>query len=329
MTAVRAVVGAGDDPFRSSVLVREEHGRVLEEATARSLVGGRRVVRVLDATDRLRHNGQAGRDHRAEPARRGRPWPDRPFKLRLLAEKASALGVDRLLSSSGRRADRGHQAGDRSCRLQRDARRFAIPDGRTQQDLATRQAELEKLLIFAAGSDEIDREMASRCCATSAEPSFGVLFGAVMRGDLAAVELQLEQVVADGATGPGLIAAFNGHAQRVLKVRLAVESGQSAEDACKTLYPPVFFNQTAGFLREVKALPASDLMALLSDVRGADLACKRGGSRDAAIAGQFLVVAARRALRRARSSRTALAGRSRGRVDQASDSGGGPARRFR
>ncbi len=306
MTAVRAVVGAGDDPFRSSVLVREEHGRVLEEATARSLVGGRRVVRVLDATDSLA----------AQLAKLGETTEQSLLiveghgltgrsKLRLLAEKHALWASIACYPQTGAAltADikRVIEAAGHS--VTPDALQYLTAE--LSQDLATRQAELEKLLIFAAGSDEIDREMASRCCATSAEPSFGALFGAVMRGDLAAVELQLEQVVADGATGPGLIAAFNGHAQRVLKVRLAVESGQSAEDACKTLYPPVFFNQTAGFLREVRLWPASDLMALLSDVRGADLACKRGGSRDAAIAGQFLVVAARRALRRARSSRTA------------------------
>ncbi|MEJ1979160.1 MAG: hypothetical protein WDN49_26550 [Acetobacteraceae bacterium] len=86
----------------------------------------------------------------------------------------------------------------------------------------------------------------------------------------------------------------------MLKVRLAMDAGRSAEEACKTLYPPVFFSQTASFLREVQLWPASDLVSLMADVRGADMACKRAGSRDGAIAAQFLVVTARRALRRAR-----------------------------
>ena len=300
--AVRAVVGPGDDPFRSSVLVREEHGRVLEEVAARSLVGGRRAVRVLDAADGLA--AQLARlGETAEQSLlvlEGHGLTGRS-KLRTMAEKHTLWAAIACYPQAGAaltgEIKRVIEAAGYS--VTPDALQYLTAE--LGQDLATRQAELEKLLLFASGSSEVDRDMASRCCAGSAEPSFAALFGAVMRGDLAAVDKQLGEVVADGASGPGLIAAFSGHAHRVLKVRLAVDSGQSAEDACKTLYPPVFFNQSAAFLREVRLWSSSDLMSLMSDVRVADLACKRAGSRDAAIAGQFLVATARRALRRVRN----------------------------
>ena len=51
--ATRGVIGAKADPFRSSVLTREEHGRIRDEVTSLSLGGGRRVIRVQDATDGL------------------------------------------------------------------------------------------------------------------------------------------------------------------------------------------------------------------------------------------------------------------------------------
>ena len=50
-----AVVGQRDDPFRIAWLAREEHSRLLEEATAIAMLGGRRVVRVRDAVDGLAH----------------------------------------------------------------------------------------------------------------------------------------------------------------------------------------------------------------------------------------------------------------------------------
>ncbi len=302
MTAVRAVVGAGDDPFRSSVLAREEHGRILEEAAARSLVGGRRAVRVLDAADAL-----------AAPLSRLEDTAEQSLvvleaqslasrsKLRALGEKHPLWAVIACYPQTGSAltADIRRVIEDAGHKVTPDALQYLTIE--LNQDLATRQAELEKLLLFASGTSEIDREMAIRCCNVSTEPSFTTVFGAAMRGDLAAVDKLLREVAADGATGPGLIAGFNAYAQRILKVRLAMDAGRSGEDACKTLYPPVFFSQTAAFLREVRLWPSADLLALLGDVRVADLACKRAGARDVAIAGQFLVVAARRAARRAGS----------------------------
>lgn len=51
--ATRKIAGSTDDPFRVSVLDKETHDRLEEEATALSLMGGRRVVRVRDASDSL------------------------------------------------------------------------------------------------------------------------------------------------------------------------------------------------------------------------------------------------------------------------------------
>ena len=48
---VRAVAGSLDDPFLVTELAREEIRRLPDEAAGLSLIGGRRVVRVRDATD--------------------------------------------------------------------------------------------------------------------------------------------------------------------------------------------------------------------------------------------------------------------------------------
>ena len=49
----QAIVGQRDDPFRVAWLSREDHPRLAEEATAIAMVGGRRVIRVRDASDAL------------------------------------------------------------------------------------------------------------------------------------------------------------------------------------------------------------------------------------------------------------------------------------
>ena len=50
-TLVRAVAGSLDDPFLVAELSRDEMGTLPDEAASLPLTGGRRVVRVRDATD--------------------------------------------------------------------------------------------------------------------------------------------------------------------------------------------------------------------------------------------------------------------------------------
>lgn len=48
---IRLVAGSLDDPFRVADLAREDIARLPDEAASLSLIGGRRAVRVRDATD--------------------------------------------------------------------------------------------------------------------------------------------------------------------------------------------------------------------------------------------------------------------------------------
>ncbi len=135
------------------------------------------------------------------------------------------------------------------------------------------------------------------CCARAADATLDALLGAVMKGEPSRVGRLLQQLVDDGTTGPGLIIALTGRAQRLLKVRLEMEAGRSAEDAVRSLLPPVFFRQVAGFVREAQVWRGADLVQVLADGRAADMACKRAGSRDTTIASQLLLLVARRAAR--------------------------------
>ena len=51
--ATKAVIGPTPDPFRQTVLTKDEHKQLREAVMSLSLGGGRRVVRVQDASDTL------------------------------------------------------------------------------------------------------------------------------------------------------------------------------------------------------------------------------------------------------------------------------------
>jgi DNA polymerase-3 subunit delta len=301
--AARAVVGSLDDPFRSSVLMREEHGRLLEEARSLSLVGGRRVVRVLDAGDALTVAAS-----RLEPAAdgaliilEGGELATRS-KLRQMAEKHTSWACIACYAEAGTSL-----AGDirrtieaAGLSVSGDALEFLCRE--LGSDTTTRRSELEKLVVFAMGSEQIDLDTAMACCARATDASMDFLLGFVMKGEPSRAGTLLQELVDDGATGPGLIVALSGRVQRLLKVRLEMGAGRSAEEAVRSLLPPVFFRQVGSFVREAQLWREADLVQLLADSRSADMACKRGGSRDATIASQLLLSAARRAARFSRAS---------------------------
>ncbi len=303
LAVARAVVGSVDDPFLSCVLLKEEHSRLFEEARSLSMVGGRRVVRVVDAGDPLA--AVAGRlDSAADGALvvlEAGALTARS-KLRQMAEKAASWASIACYPETGAALTTEIRRAAEAAGLSLTDDALSFLSRELGSDTGTRRSELEKLFLFASGEAQIDLDMATLCCARVTEASVDALLSAVMGGDLPRVGQLLQQVVDEGATGPGLIVMLSGRVQRLLKVRLEMAAGREAEEAVRSLLPPVFFRDVGRFVREAQNWPEDALRGLLADARSADLACKRAGSRDATIASQLFLAASRRALRLSRGS---------------------------
>ena len=291
--ATVAIVGAASDPFRLSMLAKEEHGRLAQEVTSMSLGGGRRVVRVMDATDGLTAAlGKLG-DHRADalivmegvgltPRSKLRAWAEARADWAAIPcylERPAAISAEikRTLADAGLRADP-----DAVAYL---AVELAGESGR-------RRAEMEKLVLYAAGAGVVTIQDAQACCTAELDASLGAAVSACLAGNLGRCDALLQELQWEGATGQGLLAMLSMQVHRLLRVRAAMADGRSAEDAARSLTPPVFGQHMPGFLAEVDRWPVASLMALGRAVHDADVACKRAGSADLAIAGRLLHAAA-------------------------------------
>jgi DNA polymerase-3 subunit delta len=299
LAAVRGVVGTEASPFRSTTLTREEHGRLRDEVGGLALGGGRRVIHVQDASDGL----VAGLEKlhvRPEDTLLVLEAGELPArsKLRAYAERQASWGaIACYMSNSGRVASEIQTAlAEASLSATPDALAFLA------QELAgesiTRRAELEKLTVFAAGSGTVDLEMAQLCCASSLETSLGSAVAAALSGRVAQCDALLDELQREGATGPGLLAVLSGQVQRLLKVRLLIDTGKTPEEACRSLAPPLYPRQAAAFLQDVERWRTTSLEALGRAIREADVACKRAASPDFAIAARLLSAAAARHARR-------------------------------
>ncbi len=287
--ATLAVVGAAADPFRSCVLTREEHARLRDEAASLSLGGGRRVIRVQDATDGLAASLASLAGHRADALvlLEGAALTARS-KLRALAEKHPQWAVIACYPDTG-----AALAGEIKRVL--GAAGLAVEPAAltylTQElggDSDRRRGELEKLSLYAAQEGCVTLEIAQACCAASLDATLGAAMSSALAGSAPQCDALLAELGRDGASGPGVLAVLANQVQRVLKVRLLMEGGRTAEEACRGLQPPIFPRQVPAFLQEVQRWNVPRLEALGRAIRDADIACKRAASPDFAIASRLV-----------------------------------------
>ena len=302
---VRAVAGSLDDPFLVTDLPREEIRRLTDEAAGLSLIGGRRVVRVRDATDAATEPVQALLKTRAGAlVVLEAPTIAARSKLRTALEAAPdcvAIGCypeeGRALEETIRETLRVNGTG-----IEPDALTWL-----TQQlgaDRASTRAELEKLALYVGPGNRVDLDAAMTCVGDLAGLSLDDALFAATTGDVATADRALEAAVAEGAAPVQVLRAALGHLQKLHRARLAMdEQGIGAGDAVKGIRPPVFYQKVGAFTRSLGLWPAATLTAAMAALAEAERGCKRTGWPDHALCRNAVLTLARRSAAASRSAR--------------------------
>lgn len=304
-TLVRAVAGSLDDPFLVTDLPREEIKHLTNEAAGLSLMGGRRVVRVRDATDAATEPVLALLKTKAGAlvVLEG-PSMASKSKLRTALEAApdcAAIGCypeeGRALEETIRETLRTNGAG-----IEPDALTWL-----TQQlgaDRASTRAELEKLALYVGPGNRVDLDAAMTCVGDLAGLSMDDALYAATTGDVATADRALEAAIAEGAAPVQVLRSALGHLQKLHRARLAMEEGgMTAGDAVKGVRPPVFYQKVGAFTRSLSLWPAATLTAAMAALAEAERGCKRTGWPDDALCRNAVLTLARRAAAASRAAR--------------------------
>ena len=296
----RLVAGSLSDTFRVAELERESWGRLSDEMSAISMVGGRRVIRVRDATDAilealkaaLRTAGDGLIVLEAPELGRGklRPFMEAGRETASLAcypEEGRALQetIRTILQEGGVSAD-----GEAVAWL-------AASLGGDRHTLA---AELEKLSLLASAGGRIDIDLARNCVGATAGATADQALLAAMAGDVEQADAQVECALADGLAGVALIRMTIAHLLKLHQARLRMEAGKSASDALAAQRPPVFFKVMGMMLNGLSLWGTDALVRAIEDARQVEIACKQTGARQELLARRFVSALARQARLRAR-----------------------------
>jgi DNA polymerase-3 subunit delta len=294
---VRAVAGTLDDPFLVADLTRETADRLVEEASSLPLTGGRRVVRLREASDAATDRVKAILAGKA-PALVVLEGTGLATRSRLrTAVEAAADGVAiGCYPEEGRALEDTIRASFAELKVGVEQEALGWLVGQLGADRASTKREIEKLALYAGPGGRVDLDAAMACVGDLAGLSLDDALFAATEGDVATTDRALELALAEGTTAVGVLRAAMAHLQRLHRVRLVMaENGTTAADAAKTARPPVFFRRTGAFLKALALWSPATLSGALGFLSEAEAQCKRTGAPDMTICRNAVLTLARRA----------------------------------
>lgn len=291
----RVILGAEADPFRfaelSATILRDDPARLADEAAALSFTGGRRVVRLGEATDGVADAVEAmlaGSAIEALVIIEAGDLGPRSSLRRVCEGAANAAALPCYADEGG-----GLEAVIRESLAQRDLR--ATPDAMAflaanlGADRMITRNELDKLALYTLDSGEVTLDDAVACVGDNSAMTLEDLAFAAAGGDPSGLVRALERTFQEGTAPVAALRAAMRHLQRLHLAAGLVASGRSTDDTLKGLKPPVFFKREAGFCAQLRLWSPKALAAALAMLTEAEVQCKTTGMPDASIASQALM----------------------------------------
>ncbi len=292
---VRSVVDDLADPFRVVALapaaLKDDPALLNDEAAAIALGGGRRAVRVRDATDALADRFAAFLD--AAPgdaivvveagALAARSRLRRLFEG---AKNAAAIpcypdegaGLDRLIESA---------LAERGLKIEDDAR--AALAGLLGGDRLATRSELDKLATYCAEAGRVTRADVEACVGDGAALGLDTLAIAVGDGDLAALDRALGRAWREGLSPVAVLRAVGRHIERLHRIAARTSGGESLDSALRSERPPLHFRLSDAIRRHHRAWPLARAERALERLMETEIACKTTGMPAETLCAQALM----------------------------------------
>ena len=304
---VRAVAEDPDDPFRVTsldpALVRDEPGRLADEAAAIALTGGRRAVRLRGVTEAV---VPAIRSCLALPAAESlvvaEAGPLTPRSgLRRLCEQEQSLAAIPCYDESAEGAQALIEAFCRQRNLSVEPETAAWLAERLGADRRQIESGIEKLAVYLGDpgpeGGAVTMEVAEACVGDAAEGSADAVARLAVAGDLEGLDRAMARALYGGVQP---ITILRAAARRLARLHLAagaLEGGASRSAAMGVLRPPVYPRERAAFGQDMARWPSARAASALGLLTRAERDCKVSGGAPAAICSNALLRIARAARR--------------------------------
>lgn len=279
-----SIVADLNDPFNVAVLdgdlLVSDPARLTDEASAMSMMGGARLIRIENAADKI---SPVLRDYLAAPSgenlvilEAGELGPRSP--LRQLFEKAPNAAAlpcyvedERGLTQVIRA-----QVGEAGKGIDNDAAAWLA--AAVIGDRGRARSEVEKLLIYMGDERHIRLGDVRAACGEAGETSLDDLVYAVAGGRAEAALIAFNKLNEEGVIPVTILRALQNHFRKLHYIKGLTASGLGTDEALKQLQPPLFFKLEDAFKAQLGKWTAIRLMAILERLGEIEADTKKTGS---------------------------------------------------
>lgn len=295
-TMAKTVVEDLNDPFNAVTLsasqISEDPARLMDEALAQSLMGGQRLIRVTDAADKLT---VIIKDYLTEPSadnliilEAGELGPRSSLrKLVESADNAAAVPCyvedERALSGFIRQVLQAENLNASPDAVSWLAESLIGDRGRARK-------EIEKLITYKGDdTSPISLEDAQSCCGMAGAKTLDDLVYAIGGRNTAKALNVYRQLLEEGIPVIAVLRATQNHFRRLHQAHAIMSEGKSADQAMKSLSPPIFFKQSDAFKAQINSWRPAALQRALQRLQELEAQCKQTGYPTETLCGQALL----------------------------------------
>lgn len=156
-------------------------------------------------------------------------------------------------------------------------------------NLSVARAEVEKLLLYAAGETVISLDMVETVIADVAESGADEVITAALSGQAAKALKAFDRLSATGFPPQTLLTLLAAHILRLVRVKSAMEAGEPFAAAIKKLRPPLFFKAEQSFAAQCRLWPLAGLQEIARASLDAIRDCRLNPALEVAFAEHLLI----------------------------------------
>ncbi len=291
----KSVIDDLSDPFRvaevSSATLRDDPALLADEAAAIALTGGRRVVRIRNATDSA--TGPIADFLEESPgdalvvvqagALNARS------KLRKLFEDAKNAAAIACYADDERALDHviRDTLGSEGISVSNEAMDYLTANLGADRGLS--RAELEKLALYVGPGGKVEYDDAISSVGNSSALSIDDVIFAAAGGNGLAADRALTRSYQEGVNPVTVLRALGRHLMRLQLARAKIDEGVPVDSALKSLRPPVFFKLSAAFRQQLRVWSSRNISRALMLVLEAEQHCKTTGAPAPALCGRTVL----------------------------------------
>jgi DNA polymerase-3 subunit delta len=284
-TISQSIVADINDPFNAVTLsadtLIDDPARLSDEASAMSMMGGDRLIRIEDGADKLT---PLIKDYLQNPSNSSLVVIEagelgKNSTLRVLCEKEkNAAAVPCYVEDErdlGRLIRESVQAEGHT--IESDAATWLAAN--ISGDRLKARGEIEKLIVYK-GTERtpINLEDVRAACGETGALALDDLVYATAGNDAAKALQTYNQLMEEDVNFVMVLRALQNHFRRLHFVRAHIEDGLAQDIALKKLSPPLFFKQEPAFRAQLGRWSLKSLAAVLDRLMNLEAECKKTGA---------------------------------------------------